>query len=37
VPATVDAPVQVVRSDNVARARDNFPKPVGPFDDPFVR
>ena len=37
VPATVDAPVQVVRSDNVARARDNFPKPVEPFDDPFAR
>jgi ABC-type sugar transport system substrate-binding protein len=37
VPATVDAPVEVVSSDNVARARANFPKPVEQFDDPFLR
>jgi ABC-type sugar transport system substrate-binding protein len=37
VPATVDAPVQVVTSDNVARARANFPEPVEHFDDPFAR
>jgi ABC-type sugar transport system substrate-binding protein len=35
VPANVNAPVQVVTSENVARARSNFPKPVEPFDDPF--
>jgi ABC-type sugar transport system substrate-binding protein len=33
----VDAPVQVVTSDNVARARANFPEPVEHFDDPFAR
>jgi ABC-type sugar transport system substrate-binding protein len=37
VPANVHAPVQVVTSENVARARDNFPKPVEPFDDPFAQ
>jgi ABC-type sugar transport system substrate-binding protein len=37
VPATVDAPVQVVTSGNVARARANFPEPVEHFDDPFAR
>lgn len=37
VPASVDAPVQVVTSDNVERARANFPKPVERFDDPFAR
>ena len=37
VPATVDAPVQVVTDDNVARARENFPAPVEHFDDPFAR
>jgi ABC-type sugar transport system substrate-binding protein len=37
VPATVDAPVQVVTSENVARARANFPRPVEHFDDPFAR
>jgi ABC-type sugar transport system substrate-binding protein len=36
VPATVDAPIQVVTSENVARAQANFPKPVEPFDDPFA-
>jgi ABC-type sugar transport system substrate-binding protein len=35
VPANVDAPVQVVTSENVAQARSNFPRPVEPFDDPF--
>jgi ABC-type sugar transport system substrate-binding protein len=37
MPATVDAPVQVVTNDNVARARANFPKPVEHLDDPFAR
>ncbi len=37
VPAVVDAPVQVVTHDNVARARANFPEPVEHFDDPFAR
>src|SRR5919197_1824207 len=37
VPATVDAPVQVVTSDNVGRARANFPEPVQHFDDPFAQ
>ena len=37
MPASVDAPVQVVTSANVARARANFPKPPDPFDDPFAR
>jgi ribose transport system substrate-binding protein len=37
VPATVDAPLQVVSSDNVARARANFPEPVEQFHDPFAR
>jgi hypothetical protein len=29
--------VQIVTSENVARARSNFPKPVEPFDDPFTQ
>jgi ABC-type sugar transport system substrate-binding protein len=37
VPASVDAPVQVVTSENVARALGNFPEPVEHFDDPFAR
>jgi ABC-type sugar transport system substrate-binding protein len=37
VPASVDAPVQVVTGENVARARTNFPQPVERFDDPFAR
>jgi ABC-type sugar transport system substrate-binding protein len=37
VPDKVDAPVQVVTRENVARARANFPRPVEPFDDPFAR
>ena len=36
VPARVDAPVQVVTRDNVARAQANFPRPVERFDDPFA-
>jgi hypothetical protein len=32
----VDAPVQVVTGDNVARARAKFPEPVEHFDDPFA-
>lgn len=37
MPATVDAPVQVVTRENVARARANFPEPAEQFDDPFAR
>jgi hypothetical protein len=37
VPASVDAPVQVVTAENVARARANFPRPAERFDDPFAR
>jgi len=37
VPANVKAPVQVVTSQNVARARANFPEPVEHFDDPLGR
>jgi ABC-type sugar transport system substrate-binding protein len=37
MPATVDAPVQVVTGDNVARARTRFPEPVEHFDDPFAQ
>jgi ABC-type sugar transport system substrate-binding protein len=36
VPATVDAPVQVVTRANVARAQANFPEPVEPFHDPLA-
>jgi ABC-type sugar transport system substrate-binding protein len=36
VPATVGAPVQVVTSANVGRARANFPRPAERFDDPFT-
>jgi ribose transport system substrate-binding protein len=37
VPARIDAPVQVVTRDNVARAEANFPQPVDPFQDPLAR
>ena len=37
VPATIDAPVQVVTSKNIGRAQANFPRPVERFDDPFAR
>lgn len=36
LPAKVDAPVQVVIRSNVDTAIANFPRPVGPFDDPFA-
>jgi ABC-type sugar transport system substrate-binding protein len=36
VPATVDAPVQIVTSRNVAQAQANYPRPVERFEDPFV-
>jgi ribose transport system substrate-binding protein len=36
LPATVDAPVQVITTENVARAQANFPRPVESFDDPFA-
>jgi ABC-type sugar transport system substrate-binding protein len=37
VPAKVDAPIQVITSENVTGARANFPKPAEHFDDPFGR
>jgi ABC-type sugar transport system substrate-binding protein len=37
LPASVDAPVQVVARRNVERAEANFPRPVEQFDDPFAR
>jgi ABC-type sugar transport system substrate-binding protein len=36
VPANVDAPVQVITTQNVARAQANFPRPVESFEDPFA-
>jgi ribose transport system substrate-binding protein len=36
VPASVDAPVQVVTRENVERAQANYPRPVERFDNPFV-
>jgi ribose transport system substrate-binding protein len=35
IPATVDAPAQVVTSENVAQAQANYPRPTEPFNDPF--
>jgi ABC-type sugar transport system substrate-binding protein len=36
VPATVDAPVQIVTRENAAHAQANFPQPATPFDDPLA-
>jgi ribose transport system substrate-binding protein len=36
VPPNIEAPVQVVTSENVARAQANYPRPVERFDDPFA-
>jgi ABC-type sugar transport system substrate-binding protein len=36
LPARVDAPVQVVTRENVARAQENFPEPVEEFENPFA-
>jgi ABC-type sugar transport system substrate-binding protein len=36
VPPTVDAPVQLITEQNVARAVAAFPRPVEPFDDPLA-
>jgi ABC-type sugar transport system substrate-binding protein len=36
LPANVKAPVQVVTKDNVAKATQNFPKPVDTYNDPFA-
>jgi len=36
VPAKVDAPIQVVTRDNVARAQARFPEPVEQFDSPLA-
>jgi ABC-type sugar transport system substrate-binding protein len=35
VPSRIDAPIQIVTTANVLRARANFPQPAKPFDDPF--
>jgi ribose transport system substrate-binding protein len=35
LPARVDAPIQVVTRQNVARAAAKFPRPVQPFRSPF--
>jgi ABC-type sugar transport system substrate-binding protein len=37
VPAQLDAPIEVVTSDNVARARASFPEPAEPFRSPLAR
>ncbi len=36
LPTNVDAPVQVVTSQNVDRALANFPRPVEQYEDPFA-
>jgi len=36
LPAKVNAPIQVVTRRNVARAEENFPRPVQPFKSPFA-
>jgi ABC-type sugar transport system substrate-binding protein len=36
LPANVEAPVQVVTKDNVAKAEKNFPEPVESYDNPFT-
>jgi ABC-type sugar transport system substrate-binding protein len=36
LPEEVDAPVQVVNSENVDTALANFPRPVEEYDDPFA-
>jgi ABC-type sugar transport system substrate-binding protein len=36
VPATVDAPVQIITAENVERAQARFPHPLESFDDPFA-
>ena len=37
VPAKLDAPIEVVTKQNVARAEASFPKPAEPFRSPFSR
>lgn len=36
IPSRIDAPIQVVRRDNVARAQATFPKPLDAFDNPLA-
>jgi ABC-type sugar transport system substrate-binding protein len=36
LPANVDAPIQVITKQNVARAEARFPQPVEPFKGPFA-
>lgn len=35
IPSRVVAPIAYISSSNVAKATSSFPKPFGPFDDPF--
>ena len=35
VPESVDAPVQLVTSDNAEAAIESFPEPPEPYDNPF--
>jgi ribose transport system substrate-binding protein len=37
VPAKLDAPIQIVTKENVARAQASFPEPVEPFQSPLPR
>lgn len=37
LPRRVNAPIVLVTKDNVARALAAFPKPMGPYADPFAR
>ncbi len=37
IPARIDAPIQVVKLDNVARAQANFPEPLDAFSNPLRR
>jgi ribose transport system substrate-binding protein len=37
VPGRLDAPIELVTRDNVARAQAHFPEPAEPFRSPFAR
>ncbi len=36
LPATLDAPIQAITRDNVARAQASFPEPAEPFRNPLA-
>ena len=36
LPAKIDAPIQVITPQNVARAEARFPQPIEPFESPFA-